>query len=306
MGSCRVPGQLRVDVRRQHVDAARVRGGRAEHRRPHARPRPVGGRNDRPDEQLGRDAHARGGRKHDRLVTADAPGRCCRRGDQRHPRRIRAASANPSHAGDALHLPGARDQGAAAARRGDADRLHEDPGEPERPHGSRVRRSERRLLAGVSPHALRHRRLRDRQRRGGGPRAGRARAGRQDRRLHARRHVRGGRRPLSGGDDDIRRRNVRRRLRAHVDRGGRPRRHQLLRWARKRDRDDRRRVHPHAADQRALLRQHRSAVPVVLPGPLPRRRGAARNADSAASRGCARDHRGGGDRPRVASEACAR
>ena len=47
------------------------------------------------------------------------------------------------------------------------------------------------------------------------------------------------------------------------------------------------RVHPDAADQRPLLRGHRPALPVVLPGPLPRRRGPARDADPPA-RGDAR------------------
>ena len=53
---------------------------------------------------------------------------------------------------------------------------------------------------------------------------------------------------------------------------------QLLRRAWQRGRRHRRRVHPDAADQRAVLRRHRPAVPVVLPGPVPGGGGAARDA----------------------------
>ena len=80
-----------------------------------------------------------------------------------------------------------------------------------------------------------------------------------------------------------------RRLRPHVDRGRRPRRRQLLRRARQRARLDRRRVHPDDPHERPLLRGHRPALPVVLPGALPLRRSAARKRSSATSCGGAHE-----------------
>ena len=69
---------------------------------------------------------------------------------------------------------------------------------------------------------------------------------------------------------DRRRRRRRRRLRPHLDRRRRARRHQLLRRTRQRPRQHRGRVRAHGPDQRPLLRRHRPALPVVLPGPVPR------------------------------------
>ena len=110
-------GQLRMDVADQQLAAARVRRGRPDRGRAHARPRSLRRRRDRALQHHRRVAHARRDGKHARVEPDRARDRSRRRADQRRAGRLRKASADPRHAGDALDLRRARDQGPAGAGR---------------------------------------------------------------------------------------------------------------------------------------------------------------------------------------------
>ena len=188
-----------------------------------------------------------GPRQHARLEP-DPGDRRGRRPHQRRARRLRTAAADPRHPRDALDLPGARDQGpAGAGRRRSRSPTRRSLANPNGPWGLVFVASWSSLWLVFRRTTVRRRHVRDRQRRGRGARARHAGAAR---RRSAPTSVSGMFAAAGGlffaatttaGDatsGDV--------VHPDLDRRRRPRRDQLLRRARQRDRHHRRRVRPHA------------------------------------------------------------
>ena len=207
------------------------------HRGDHPRPRPLGRRRDRPDQRDRRDRTARSGAGMIcvcSLVVLGVGAACG--AAQRLAGRHRAAAADPGDARDAVDLPGPRDPGAAAARRGGAAGYT--TCSPTRTARARCSTSWcwSAFWFAVSPHPARRRHLRDRQRRGGGRAHGvRVRRRRSCAYVLSGR-VRGRRRACSSPPRHRRRRDHRRRLHPDLDRRGGAGRDQPVRRPRQRDR----------------------------------------------------------------------
>ena len=151
------------------------------------------------------------------------------------------------------------------------------PHQPDRADRTDLARARRRRLAGpaadpVRPAGVRHRQRRgqrDRRRGAGGAREGRCvRAVRPVQRAGGgllRLHHDGGRRQRGGA------------VHSHVDRVRRRRRRVLQRWPGQRTGRDGRCGGADARHRCHLLRRHRAALPVALPGPVPGRGRAARH-----------------------------